>query len=440
MAEAAFPADFLWGISSAALCVEGASDDRAETIWEPFCRRPGAVRDGATPAQACDQVGRWDQDLEILRRLGVNAYRFSISWARVLGAANSAGLDPYQRMADSLLAAGIRPVAVLYHWDLPQQLEEEGGWRNRDTARRFADHAAIVYRALGDRIDRWITHNDPWASAFHGYGSGSLAPGALSEQDAVIAAHLLLLSHALAVQACAGFRRPGSQIGISLGLSPVLPATPEDDEPAFWADCYLNRWCLDPLLRGRYPEELLQVYTARNPRWDLRPEDLDALALAKPDFLGVNYFTCRRVGRPVDRDSLFSFVRPEGLPRTATGWEVRPEGLRELLLRLDRDYDRPELLVTANGASFEESPSEEGVVEDRERISFLEKHLVEAHRAWRDGARLRGWFPWTLLDGFEWSFGYSRPFGLVAVDRQTLKRSWKRSAFWYRQLIAKGGL
>ncbi len=446
MAGAAFPADFLWGISSAALCVEGAASNRAETIWEPFCRRPGAVRDGTSPGQACDQVLLWDQDLETLRRLGVNAYRFSISWARVLGAGGAggsggaAGLDHYQRVADSLLAAGILPLAVLYHWDLPQALEEAGGWSNRDTARRFADHAASMYRALGDRISTWITHHDPWASAFHGYGSGSLAPGARNEETAVSAAHVLLLSHALALQACAPLRRPGCQIGTALTLAPVLPAAPEDEEPAFWADCYLNRWCLDPLLRGHYPEELLQVYTARHPRLDLRSEDLDALALARPDFLGVNYFTCRRVGPPADRDSLFSFVRPEGLPRTATGWEVRPEGLRELLLRLDRDYDHPELLVTANGAAFEDSLSEEGTVEDRERISFLEQHLVEAHRAWREGVRLRGYFPWALLDGFEWSFGYSRPFGLVAVDRQTMKRSWKRSANWYRDLIAKGSL
>jgi hypothetical protein len=267
MGDASFPADFLWGISGAALCVEGAAGDRAETIWEPFCRKPGAVRDGTMPGQACDQVSLWDQDLEILRRLGVNAYRFSISWARVLGSANSAGLDYYQRVADSLLAAGIRPLAVLYHWDLPQVLEEDGGWRNRDTARRFADHAAVVYRALGDRIGTWITHHDPWASAFHGYGSGSLAPGRRSEEEAVGAAHVLLLSHALALQACAPLRRPGSSFGVALGLSPVLPATPEDEEAAFWADCYLNCWCLDPLLRGGYPEELLQIYT-REPAAD----------------------------------------------------------------------------------------------------------------------------------------------------------------------------
>jgi beta-glucosidase len=254
------------------------------------------------------------------------------------------------------------------------------------------------------------------------------------------AAHVLLLSHALALQACAPLRRPGSRFGAALTLAPVLPATPEDEEPAFWADCYLNRWCLDPLMRGRYPEELLQVYSARHPGWDLRPEDLDALAAGRPDFLGVNYFTCRRVGRPADRESLFAFVRPGGLPRTATGWEVRPEGLRELLVRLDRDYDHPELWVTSNGAAFEDKPSEQGIVEDRERVSFLERHLVEAHRAWRGGVRLRGYFPWSLLDGFEWSFGYSRPFGLVAVDRRTMKRSWKRSAYWYRGLIERGSL
>jgi beta-glucosidase len=436
VAEAAFPADFLWGVSGAAHCVEGAAGGRAETIWEPFCRKSGAVLDGAAADLACDQARRWDQDLEALRRLGVNACRFSISWARVL----EEGLDHYQRVTDSLLAAGIRPLAVLYHWDLPQAFEEAGGWPSRDTARRFADYAASVYAELGDRIGLWITHHDPWASAFHGYGSGSLAPGRRSEEAAVSAAHVLLLSHALAVQACAPLRRPGSQFGVALSLSPVLPATPEDEESAFWADCFLNRWCLDPLLRGGYPEELLQVYTARHPRWDLRAEDLDVLAAARPDFLGVNYFTCRRVSRPADRDSLFSFARPAGLQRTSTGWEIRPEGLRELLLRLDQDYNHPELLITANGAAFEEAPSEEGIVEDRDRISFLEKHLVEAHRAWRDGVRLRGFFPWALLDGFEWSFGYSRPFGLVAVHRQTMKRTWKRSAFWYRELIERGSL
>jgi beta-glucosidase len=437
MAEAAFPADFLWGVGTAALGVEGASAGRAETIWEPFCRRPGAVRDGSAPEPACDQMGRWDEDLQILRRLGVNAYRFSISWARVLG---SGGLEYYQRVTDALLAAGIRPLAVLYHWDLPKAVEDAGGWRNRDTARRFADHAAFVYRALGDRIGMWITHHDPWASAFHGYGSGALAPGERSEKAAVGAAHVLLLSHALAVQACAPLRRPGSRLGVALGLSPVLPAAPEDEEAAFWADCYLNRWCLEPLLRGSYPEELRSIYEARHPLWEVRPEDLDALAAARPDFLGVNYFTTRRVSRPESHESLFSFVQPEGLPQTGTGWEVRPEGLRELLLRLDRDYDHPELLITANGAAYGDKPSEAGIVEDRDRISFLESHLVEAHRALRDGARLGGYFLWALLDGFEWSFGYSCPFGLVAVDRQTLKRTWKRSAWWYQGLIEKGTL
>jgi len=436
MGEAAFPADFLWGISSAAHCVEGEAGGRAETIWESFSRKPGAVRDGATAGLACDQASRWDQDLETLRRLGVNSYRFSISWARV----QVSGLDYYQRLADSLLSAGIRPLAVLYHWDLPQALEEAGGWPNRDTARRFADYAAFAYSALSDRIGLWITHHDPWASAFYGYGSGSLAPGVHDEEAAVGAAHVLLLSHALAMQACASMRRPGSKIGMALGLSPVRPETPEDEEAASWADAYLNRWFLDPLLRGRYPEELLEVYTARHPRWDLRTEDLEAFAAARPDFLGVNYFTSRRVRRPAGGDTLFSFVKPEETARTATGWEIHPEGLRELLLRLDRDYDHPELLVTANGAAFEDAPSDKGIVEDRERISYLERHLVEAHRAWREGARLLGYFPWALLDGFEWSFGYSRPFGLVAVDRQTMKRTWKRSAFWYRELIGRGSL
>lgn len=444
MGGAAFPADFLWGISGAAHCVEGAAGGRAETIWEPFCRRPGAVRGAATAETACDQVRRWDEDLQTLRRLAVNAYRFSVAWARVFpsgtGGANPAGLDHYQRVTDSLLAAGIRPLAVLYHWDLPQALEESGGWRNRDTALRFADYAACVYRALGDRISLWVTHHDPWASAFHGYGSGRLAPGVRSEEAAVGAAHVLLLSHALAVQACAPLRRAGSAFGVALGLAPVRPQTPRDEEAAHWADAYLNRWLLDPLLRGRYPQELLEVYTARHPRWDLRAEDLEAFGRARPDFLGVNYFTSRQVRRPDGRDTLFSFAKPAAGRLTGTGWEIDPEGLLELLLRLHREYGSPELLVTANGAGFEEARSEEGIVEDRERIAFLEKHLEQAQRAVSEGVRLRGFFPWALLDGFEWSFGYSRPFGLVAVDRQTMARTWKRSAWWYRDTIEAGGL
>jgi len=343
-------------------------------------------------------------------------------------------------VADSLAAAGIRPVAVLYHWDLPQAMEQQGGWQNRDTARRFADYAAHVFRRLADRVGMWVTHHDPWASAFHGYGSGSLAPGIRSEEAAVKAAHVLLLSHAFALQACAPFRRAGDAFGAALGLSLVRPVTPEDEEAAFWADAYLNRWVLDPLLLGRYPQELLGVYAARHPRWELRPEDLEAFARARPDFLGVNYFTSRRVSRVSGTGTLFAFARQTSGPQTATGWEQDPAGLRELLVRLDRDYGSPQLVVTANGASFEEETGEEGVIEDRARIAYLEEHLEQAHRALRLGARLRGYFPWAVMDGFEWSFGYSRPFGLVAVDRQTLRRSWKRSAFWYRDVIEAGGL
>jgi beta-glucosidase len=441
--QGSFPEGFLWGIAGAAHCLEGSSGGRGATIWEPFSSRKGTIRDGSTAETACDQVRRWPEDLETLRRLRVNAYRFSISWARIFpegaGAENPSGLDHYQRVADSLSTAGIRPLAVLYHWDLPQALEEQGGWQNRDTARRFADYAAHVVRRLADRIDMWVTHHDPWASAFHGYGSGTLAPGLRSEEAAVKAAHVLLLSHALAVQACAPFRRAGDAFGVALGLSPVRPQTPEDEEAAFWADAYLNRWVLDPLLRGRYPQELLETYAARHPSWELRDEDLEAFAAARPDFLGVNYVTSRRVGRGKPEE-LFSFVKPPADSLTATGWEQDPDGLRELLVRLDREYGSPQLLVTASGAAFEDRMNEQGVVEDRARIAFLEEHLEQAHRAIRLGVRLRGYFPWTLMDGFEWSFGYSRPFGLVAVDRQTLKRSWKRSAFWYRDLIEAGGL
>lgn len=441
---ALFPSDFLWGIGSAAYCVEGGAEGRGETIWDRFALRPGAIRDGARAGAACDQLHRWKEDLEHLRRLGVGAYRFSLSWARVIpegtGSLSPAGMDYYERFVDALAAAGIRPVAVLHHWDLPQALEEAGGWPNPDTASRFGDYAAGLFGRLGDRVGLWITHHDPWAAAFQGYGSGRLAPGLRREEAAVRAADVLLLSHTRAAEAFRVHRRPGSLLGAALTLTPVLPASdsPEDGQAADWADAYLNRWLLDPLLRGAYPPELLEVFAQRLPSWQPK---FDGAPEFRPDFLGVNYFTCRRVGRSRRREELFRFEPvPEHARRTATGWEIHPEGLQDVLLRLDRDYGRPELYLTATGASFEDIRTEDGAIEDRERIAFLEEHLIQAHRALAAGARLRGFFPWSFLDGFEWSFGYSRPFGLLAVDRQTLKRSWKGSAGWYRARIAAGGL
>jgi beta-glucosidase len=447
MAEARFPEGFLWGVSDAATSIEGASsaDGKGESIWDRFCRRPGAVRDGSSVEPACDHYRLWRADVEELVRLGVNAYRFSIAWSRIFpagtGKPNPRGLDFYQRLVDALLAGGIRPVVTLHHWDLPQALEERGGWPERDTARHFADYASHTFSRLVDRVSLWITHHDPWSVAFHGYGSGRLAPGVKSEEAAVRAAHHLLLAHAGAVEACRSWQRPEARIGIALTLHPVYPQSeaPEDAEAALAADAYLNRWFLDPLVLGAYPRDLLEVFTARHPSWQPASEDLDRMAKAPADFLGLNYFTRRIVRRSDQKDRLFSFCPPSG-ELAETGWEVYPDGLLELLRRLDRQYGGPELYVLANGSAYPDAPNEEGVIEDGARTAFLEEHLIRAHQALREGVKLRGFFPWSFLDGFEWSFGYARRFGLLAVDRQTLRRSWKRSAFWYRERIQRGGL
>jgi beta-glucosidase len=447
MAEAQFPEGFLWGVSDAAGSIEGAalSGGRGESIWDRFCRRPGAIRDGASAEVACDHYRLWRADVAELKRLGVNAYRFSIAWSRIFpqgtGRPNPPGLDFYQRLVDALLDAGIRPVATLHHWDLPQALEERGGWPEPDTARHFADYAGHTFSRLGDRVSLWITHHDPWSVAFRGYGSGRLAPGVQREEAAVRAAHHLLLAHAGAVEACGAWHRPETRIGIALTLQQVHPQSemPEDVEAAVVADAYLNRWFLDPIFLKTYPPELFEVFTARHPSWQPGSDDLDRVARARTDFLGLNYFTRRIVRSSAGRDRLFSFCPPSG-ELTDTGWEVYPDGLLDLLRRLDRQYGQPELYITATGSAYPDAPNEEGMIEDTARTSFLEEHLIRAHRALRDRVKLRGFFPWSFLDGFEWSFGYGRRFGLLAVDRQTLRRSWKRSAFWYRERIEKGGL
>jgi len=447
MAEARFPEGFLWGVSSAAYGIEGAtlSGGRGESIWDRFCRRPGAVRDGSCGEPACEHYRLWRSDLAELQRLGVNAYRFSIAWPRVLpqgtGRPNPAGLDFYQRLVDALLDAGILPVATLHHWDLPQALEDRGGWPNEDMPQLFSEYAVRMFSSLGDRVSFWITHHDPWSAAFHGYGSGRLAPGVRSEEAAVRAAHHLLLAHAQAVELYGAFRRPEARIGIALTLQPVSPESerPEDAEAAAAADAYLNRWFLEPILRGAYPPELLELFTARHPSWEPASADLERMGRSGTDFLGLNYFTRRTVRGPDNREHLFSFCRPSGR-LTETGWEVYPQGLLETLLRIGRDYGQPEIHLTATGAAYPDVPNDEGMIEDRDRTEFLEEHLIRAHQALLEGIKLRGFFPWCFLDGFEWSFGYGRRFGLLAVDRPSLRRSWKCSAFWYRERIAEGGL
>ncbi|MGQ9715646.1 MAG: GH1 family beta-glucosidase [Anaerolineae bacterium] len=442
----AFPEHFTWGAATAAYQIEGAWDEdgKGPSIWDVFCRVPGAIQDGDTGDVACDHYHRWREDVALMRELGLRAYRFSVSWPRVLpegrGKVNRPGLDFYDRLVDALLAAEIQPFVTLYHWDLPQALQEEGGWPVRDTARRFADFADVVSRRLGDRVRHWITLNEPWVVAYAGYGNGYHAPGIRNPLAAVQATHHLLLAHGLAVPVLRENGDAATQVGITLNLSPVHPASdrPADEGAARRYDGFLNRWFLDPLFRRRYPEDMLEMLGSALP--DRYEEDLETIAVPV-DFLGVNNYTRTVVAD--DPDSVVvetREVKPTGRPYTEMGWEVYPEGLYEILTRVHRDYAPPCIYITENGAAFADQVDAEGRVHDAQRVGFLREHIAQAHRALEEGVPLAGYFVWTLLDNFEWAYGYSKRFGIVYVDFATQERIVKDSGIWYRGVIAENGV
>jgi beta-glucosidase len=434
-----FPAGFVWGVATAAYQIEGATteDGRGESIWDRFCTIPEKVWNGQDASVACDFYHRYPADIGLMRELGVEAFRFSIAWPRVLpdgrGRANAAGLDLYDRLVDELLAAGIEPFPTLYHWDLPQALEDEGGWVERDTAEAFAEYAGCVVGRLGDRIRRWTTHNEPWCAAWLGYGFGQHAPGRASQHDALAAGHHLLLSHGLATDVIRS-TLPAAEVGIALNLDHVYPATASaaDRAAAVYVDGFLNRWFLDPLFRASYPVDLLEAYGADAP--PVREGDLVRIA-APLDFLGVNTYTRQIVranpdgGRPIR-------VRATHSLHTEMDWEVYPDGLRDLLVRLAEDYSPAALYVTENGAAFADVRGHDGSIRDPERQAYLAAHVAAVGSAVRAGAPVKGYFVWSLLDNFEWAEGYRRRFGLVYVDYPTLERVPKSSFAWYRDFVA----
>jgi beta-glucosidase len=346
------------------------------------------------------------------------------------GALNPAGVRFYRELVEGLLERGIEPAATLYHWDLPQPLQDAGGWANRDTAQRFADYAQHMARELGDLVATWITHNEPWVVTFPGHAQGRFAPGVRDWPTALAVSHHLLLSHGLALQAL-----PGS-VGITLNLSPVHPAEPGDEQAARIYDGHLNRWFLDPVLRGSYPEDLLEHYARRvGPIDAIRDGDLEVIA-GPIAFLGVNYYFPSRARADSDERPLGVALVAGPPPHTAMGWEVEPAGLHELLVRLDRDYGVP-VVITENGAAFDDPPALDGVVEDPQRVAYLEGHVDAVARAIADGVDVRGYFAWSLMDNFEWSRGYAKRFGIVHVDYDSQRRTVKRSGEWYRDLIAR---
>jgi beta-glucosidase len=436
-----FPPGFRFGTATAAYQVEGAvhEDGRADSIWDTFTRVPGAVANGDTGDVACDHYHRWREDLDLMAELGLESYRFSIAWPRVQpdgrGAVNPAGIDFYRRLVEGLAERGIEAVATLYHWDLPQALQDTGGWEARDTTERFAEYAALVADALGDGVGQWITHNEPWVVTFLGHVEGVMAPGVRDWPTALRVAHHLLLSHARALEALR--ERSSSPVGITLNLTPARPASAAEGDVAAARrlDGYLNRWFLDPVLTGAYPADLLAHYREHvGPLDAVRDGDLEAIG-APIDFLGVNYYFPVAVRAAPGEGPLEARTAEPSPPLTAMGWPIDPAALHELLLRLRRDYGDVPLAITENGAAFEDPPPVDGVVEDPDRVAFLDGHLRAVARAVADGVDVRRYFAWSLLDNFEWHHGYAKRFGIVGVDYETQQRVPKRSALWYRDLI-----
>ena len=458
-----FPAGFIWGSATAAAQVEGAAhqDGKEDSVWDAFAAAPGNVRNGDTPAVAVDHYHRMPQDVALMKDLGLDSYRFSTSWARVRPggrSVNRQGLDFYSRLVDELLEAGILPWLTLYHWDLPQALEESGGWTNRDTAYRFVEYARDVYAELGDRVAHWTTFNEPFCSSLLGYGSGAHAPGRQDPRAAVAAVHHQHLAHGMAT---AELRSLGAeQIGITLNLSnsiPRDPADPVDLEAARLFDSLQNRIFLDPILRGAYPEDSLRDLEPFGLHDLILPGDMQIIG-APIDFLGVNHYHDDQIsGHPdtsgsdghgggAGRPTASPWIGAEhitfpsrGLPRTGMDWEVNPDGLRHLLVRLGEEYPQlPPLYITENGAAYDDEVSGDGGVHDAERTQFILDHIRAVSEAMAAGADVRGYFVWSLLDNFEWSWGYSKRFGIVYVDYETQVRTVKDSGHAYSRLIASG--
>ena len=428
-----FPADFVWGVATSAFQIEGASaaDGKGPSIWDSFCAQPGVIADASNGDIACQHYQRWAEDLDMIAGLGVNAYRFSVSWPRVQpagsGAWNEKGLDFYERVVDGLLARGLQPHLTLNHWDLPDALQATGGWANRDTTQRFVDYALGINARLGDRLTSIATHNEPWVVAVLGHETGVFAPGIKSRKTAAQVSHHLLLSHGLALRA---LREQGckAQLGIVLNMAPMYPATASaaDRAQATLEDGRLQRWYMDPLFKGAYPADVLADLGEAAPQ--IEPGDMEAIGVPM-DFLGVNYYS-RSV---ISADKSYK-AGSTGLPVTDMGWEVYPEGLTELLLRLKQDYAVPPLFITENGGAFKDQMVD-GRVHDQPRLDYLARHIEAVAEAMRQGVTMGGYMVWSLMDNFEWASGYEKRFGIVHVDYQTQQRTLKDSALWYRDFL-----
>ena len=448
---ATLPPSFRWGVATSSYQIEGAvaEDGRTPSIWDTFCRVPGAVANGDHGDVACDHYHRMPQDVALIKELGVDTYRFSVAWPRVQpggrGPVNEAGLAFYDRLTDELLAQGVDPWVTLYHWDLPQELEDAGGWPNRDTAYRFADYAMMVFDKLSDRVDTWTTLNEPWCSAWLGYMTGDHAPGRRNLQDSIAATHHLLLGHGLATERMRAAATRPLQFGITLNMATATPETDSeaDRDACRAADGLGVRIYMDPLRRGAYPEDVVADLAAQGVQIPVQDGDLAAIS-APIDVLGVNFYFGQvfsgldESGSRTDGDGV-PVVRdiPQDLPQTAMGWPITPDRFTELLTRLSRDYPGLPIIITENGAAFADEADATGFVRDDDRTGYLAEHIAAVADARTQGADIRGYFAWSLLDNFEWAYGYDKRFGIVRVDYDTQQRTPKQSALWFKDTIGR---
>jgi beta-glucosidase len=439
-----FPKDFLWGAATAAYQIEGAAneDGRGQTIWDTFSKTPGKVKNGDTGDVACDHYHRWPEDTKLMQQLGLHAYRFSIAWARILpngrGEVNQKGLDFYSKLVDGILAAGLQPYATLYHWDLPQTLQDEGGWPVRSTPEAFAEYADHISRKLGDRIVSWATFNEPQVSAFVGHMEGRHAPGHKSLDEMIATAHHLLLGHGFAVPILRA-NSPKSKVGIVLNMQPHVPASHsmEDRHAAWIGDGGQNRWYLDPLSGRGYPQDVVAHYG--RPMDFVKPGDLEKIS-APIDYLGVNhYFRTIHRSDTIPESKNAPVTTPKGSDITDIGWEVYPPGIYEILERVHLNYHFPEYYITENGCAMPDERSADGQVHDPRRVAYYRDYLSWVGKAIESGVPVKGYFAWSLLDNFEWAEGYSKRFGITWVDYKTQERVIKDSGKFYSDVIKTNG-
>ncbi|MBO8155673.1 MAG: beta-glucosidase [Bacillaceae bacterium] len=443
-----FPKGFVWGAATSSYQIEGTAtgDNKIYSIWDHFCRIPGKVANGDNGDVAIDHFNRYSEDVELMKALNLHSYRFSTSWARlysdVPGKFNEKGLDFYKRLIDKLLEMNIEPMLTVYHWDMPQALQEKGGWENRDIVKYFNEFSVYLYENLGDVVKKWITHNEPWVVTYLGYGNGEHAPGIQNFSSFLTAAHHVLLSHGEAVKSFRQLGPKDGEIGITMNLTPSYPADPQSEQAVDAAmkwDGFMNRWFLDPVFKGQYPQDMLAVYNEYLPD-EIREDNINNVN--QPiDFFGFNYYSSlvlkdwkKADTSPIDFDTVNT-----GRPVTDMNWEVHADGLYDLMVRLKKDYGNIPLYITENGAAFKDRVSPQGEVVDDDRLNYIRDHLAACHRAIEHGVNLKGYYVWSLFDNFEWAYGYDKRFGIVHVDYNSLKRTPKKSAYWYKKTIQNNG-